>query len=86
MAMLYDIYCSVCGKEIIDYWKEDSLFPECCGKEMRPLIRCKSFELKYNSKTDMCTWGDQGYSSSMYWKAVKEARERGENVKGATEN
>lgn len=89
MPMLFDFYCPKCDYEYEDYWLyngED--FPNCphCHTEMRNAIRCKSFELKYNPKTDMCSWADQGYSSSMYWSEVKKARDRGEKVKGALEN
>jgi hypothetical protein len=40
-----------------------------------------NYKLIYNNKTDMCSWGIDGYASSQYWKNIKEARERGEDVK-----
>jgi hypothetical protein len=88
MAMLYDLFCTECGTELIDVWiDKDEGFPKCkkCNIIMEPAICCKSFELKYNPQVDSCSWGDQGYSSSMYWDAVKKARDNGEKVKGANE-
>lgn len=88
MAMLYDLFCPCCGTEVVDFWKtSDEDFPKCktCDSVMEPAIRCKSFELKYDPQKDSCTWANQGYSSSMYWSKVKEARDRGEKVKGANE-
>jgi reverse gyrase len=87
MAMLYDLFCPNCGDEIEDVWIENGNFPICekCGMVMTAAIRCKSFELKYDPKKDCCSWGNEGYSSSMYWSKVKEARDRGEKVKGANE-
>jgi hypothetical protein len=87
MAKLYDLYCPNCETEYIDEWVYDNNFRDCavCGCKTKPAIRCRSFELKYNPKTDMCSWADQGYSSSMYWSEVKKARDRGEKVKGANE-
>jgi len=30
-----------------------------------------SFELKYNNRTDICSWGGDGYASSQYWNKIK---------------
>lgn len=53
--------------------------PEC-GKQMTKKPDFGSFELKYNNKTDMCDWSGE---TSQYWRAFKEAKGRGENVKPA---
>jgi hypothetical protein len=45
-----------------------------------------NFKLIYNNKKDVCAWSDNNYETSQYWSKVKEARERGENVKGLEEN
>jgi len=34
----------------------------------------------------MCSWGNEGYSSSHYWDAYRAARARGEDVKPAGED
>jgi putative FmdB family regulatory protein len=49
-----------------------------CGGNMRRLISLCQFKLEYNNKTDICDW--QG-NTSQYWKAYKDAKARGEDVK-----
>ena len=83
---LYDMYCKKCDNE-----EKDVLLPvgdiyeyschECGNWKMNKICSCKSFKLVYNNKTDICAWGNENYESSQYWKLIKEAREKGENVK-----
>lgn len=84
---LVDVICWDC--KIL---KEDERIPygeqsktECpeCGKLMTKKVDFGSFELKYNNKTDMCDWTGE---TSQYWRAFKEAKARGENVKPADED
>jgi putative FmdB family regulatory protein len=84
---LYDYKCE-CGfiEEKLEFGEEIEQPHPCpkCGKEMERLSPKKvSFKLKYNNKTDMCSWGNEGYDSSRYWDEYKKAKERGEDVKPA---
>jgi len=84
---IYDVYCSKCGN-VEEQWLKMDEEPKRCP-------RCNSltkkmpggyFKLVYNNKKDICTWGNEGYASSQYWRAVREARDRGEKVKGFGED
>jgi putative FmdB family regulatory protein len=85
---IYDVKCTECGLIAEDVWlkmdEDPNICPEC-GTKMCKLCG-GHFKLVYNNQRDICGWADSGYASSMYWKAVKDARGRGEKVKGATEN
>lgn len=85
---VYDLYCEKCGKELFNkiLKVEEELYCEECGEKMKRYCNCRTFRLKYNNKTDICSWGDQGYNTSQYWRKVKEKREQGEKVKGFHEN
>jgi len=41
------------------------------GKLKRMMPGQISFELKYNNRTDICSWGGDGYASSQYWNKIK---------------
>jgi putative FmdB family regulatory protein len=86
---MYDYQCDKCKmvKEIIVSYEDDimTVCDTCGGVMMRLFPTGQSFKLVYNNQTDMCSWGDDGYASSCYWNEVKEARARGEKVKGAHE-
>ena len=86
MLQLNDFECPTCGvlKELyIDHTEK----PVCdkCNTTMIKLFNNMRFELKYNPKTDVCAWGNEGYAASQYWRDVKKAREDGHKVKGANE-
>jgi len=87
MSPIYDAECIECGKIEEDLWlKMDEEPTECsCGGKRKKHVGGR-FKLVYNNKKDLCTWGDDGYSSSQYWRLVKEARDRGEKVKGINED
>lgn len=79
---IYDVYCEKCGNEYEVLQKVDDKCEKCkCGSWLKRKCNCASFRLIYNNKTDMCSWGDDGYSTSQYWSAVKEQREKGKDVK-----
>ncbi|MFA5026034.1 MAG: zinc ribbon domain-containing protein [Candidatus Shapirobacteria bacterium] len=86
---LFDLCCTKCGEEIEDKWlgcDEDPGVCEFCEGKLTK-VPGGHFKLVYNNKTDMCSWGNEGYASSQYWKAVKEARDNGNrNVKGINED
>jgi hypothetical protein len=82
-----DIVCNDCRiikQDVRLAYKEE---PEdvcpVCAKQMTKKPDFGSFELKYNNKTDMCDWAGE---TSQYWKAMNEAKGRGENVKPADED
>lgn len=89
--MLYDYQCAKCEKvtELFVTRKESEnpIYCPFCSVPMERLFPMKgSFKLVYNNKTDSCGWSCDNYESSQYWKAYKEAKERGENVKPADAN
>lgn len=86
MIILYDTECKKCGN-IEEQYIENGSFLPCskCGGEIRRIFSKFNFKLIYNNKTDVCAWGDNNYETSQYWSKVKEARERGEKVKGVGE-
>jgi hypothetical protein len=46
-----------------------------------------NFKLVYNNKTDMVSWGAEGYARSQYWDAVKKQKEEeGKITMPVTEN
>jgi len=68
---LYDIKCIKCNKIEEDVFLGMSEDPQpCtqCGEDRERLCNCKSFKLVYNNKTDICSWGNEGYSSSQYYR------------------
>jgi hypothetical protein len=87
---LFEYRCNLCNNvdERLEFGTEmeaDHYCSLCEGLASRIVSQCK-FELKYNNKTDMCSWGSEGYASSHYWDEYKAARARGENVKPAGED
>ena len=65
---LYDIICNTCEKVEEMMLMVNDEIPECpdCRSKRERLCNCSHFKLVYNNKTDICSWGDQGYSSSQY--------------------
>lgn len=86
---LLDLVCTKCGHDVIDVWlkaDEDPGQCEVCKGELRR-VPGGHFKLLYDNKKDSCSWGNEGYASSQYWKVVKEARDNGvRNVKGINED
>lgn len=86
---IYTFECEACGNhdEIILSMSDNSVqkCTKCNGDLTRTFPNKCSFKLKYNPKTDMVSWGNEGYASSMYWSDVKQARFEGKKVKGANE-
>jgi len=81
---LFEYKCKVCNNidEKLEFGKEmeQDHFCSKCGKPSERIVSLPKFKLEYNPKRDICDW--QG-NTSMYWKDVKAARERGEDVKPA---
>ena len=77
---LYRLECENCGyveDDVICSFnsiKEKSC--EKCGKKhLKNIGFCTSFELKYNPKTDLCSWGFDNYNSSRYYDGVNQKNE-----------
>ena len=72
MAVCFDVFCPEC-----DFIKEDVMLntdespPLCpkCETQMKKMMGTTSFELKYDSRKDMCDWNG---NSSRYWNDIKE--------------
>ena len=87
---LHDYECNECGSidERLEFGKEMDKEHYCskCNRLMSRIVSLCKFKLVYNNKTDTCSWGNEGYASSQYWREYKKARERGEDVKPAGED
>jgi putative FmdB family regulatory protein len=77
---IFDVYCESCD-DTEEVWLKsgDKNPPKCdkCGSARKKLIGSKSFELKYNPKTDICSWGSENYATTQRYryankKSVKE--------------
>lgn len=83
---IYDLYCKKCDHITEDYFcKPEDPLPNChlCGGKTARICNCRSFKLLYDPKKDSCTWGNEGYKESQYWKEYKKAKAEGRNVKPA---
>ncbi len=81
---IYDLFCPSCGAVQDDViLKIDEISPTCdvCDASMARVCNCHSFELKYNNKTDLCGWSNDGYASSQYWNEYKKQKSEGKNVR-----
>jgi len=70
---VYDLRCKTCNdieERILGI--EDEI-PKCekCGSKRERMCNCTHFELKYNSKTDMCSWGNEGYATTQRYRHVR---------------
>lgn len=74
MLKVFDTYC-VCGYEE-EVFCEDGNFGICpkCGKDLMRNFSTFNFELKYDPKKDKVAWGNSGYETSQYWKAIREEK------------
>lgn len=79
---IFDLICNTCLiiKEDVTLKSGEQPTLECpeCGKVMQKKPDFGSFELKYNNKTDICDWAG---NTSQYYKAYKDAKALGQNVK-----
>jgi len=78
MAM-YDYFCDRCQGYIERIVKDIDEVIECpvCEKVMkREFPNTMNFKLIFNNKTDMVSWGSEGYTRSRYWDDVKKQREK----------
>jgi len=73
--MLIDAICDKCGilyeNKII--FNDENVICTDCGTTCRVLPNFNSsFRLKYDNKTDICSWGAENYASSQYYSKQKE--------------
>lgn len=89
MLKLFDFVCKSCGKEFELLYDNSTETPKCeCGSEdlETSFLNFKlNYKLLYNPKTDKVGWANDGYATSQYWRAMDEARGRGEDVIPADE-
>jgi len=87
---LFEYECAECGNidERLEFGSEMEQDHYCskCGKTSDRIVSKNHFKLIYNNKTDLCSWGYDGYASSQYWRDYKAAKARGEDVKPAGED
>lgn len=88
---LNDYTCGDCGvisERIVKYEDEDKQECPRCKRIMTKLFpNTMNFKLVYNNKTDMVSWGAEGYARSQYWDAVKKQKEEeGKITMPVTEN
>ncbi len=79
---LYEYICEACEhkEERLEFGEEinrEHICPQC-GRKMDRIVSLCKFKLEYNNKTDLCDW--QG-NTSQYWRAYKEAKSEGKDVK-----
>ncbi len=87
---IYDFKCE-CGVLSERIVKQDDINnQECprCGKIMEQQFpNTMNFKLVFNNKTDMVSWGNEGYARSKYWDAVnKQKEDEGKLFTPVTEN
>jgi putative FmdB family regulatory protein len=83
---IYDVRCEKCEciiEEILGM-DDEPVVCECGGT--RKKMPGGYFKLLYDNKKDCCSWGNEGYASSQYWKKVREQRAEGKAVKGCNED
>lgn len=84
---IFDIVCNGCHilKEDVMIRAGKDVTTECpeCGELMEKKPAFGSFELKYDNKKDICDWDG---NTSQYYRAFKEAKDRGEDVKPGDED
>ena len=79
MLKYFDVQCSGCS-EIKEVLLDDGdPMPVCdeCGSEMKRIFTSFNFKLIFNNKKDLCSWGDNNYETSQYYRKVNEARAQG---------
>ena len=87
MLRIYDFECNKCKERFEDMLEDLDELPVCpiCSSEVKKIFTTMNFKLVYNPAVDRCTWADDGYKESQYWKDYKAAKARGEDVMPATE-
>lgn len=82
MSPLFDLICPTCyiieEDVMLKIGEQPTLECPECGRIMNKKPDIGSFELKYNNKTDICDWAG---NTSQYWRAYKEAKSQGKDVK-----
>ena len=82
----YTCECGVISERIVRWEDEDKQECPRCKKIMTKQFP-NTFKLVYNNKTDMVSWGAEGYARSQYWDAVKKQKEEeGKITMPVTEN
>jgi putative FmdB family regulatory protein len=80
----YICECGVISERIVKYEDEDK---QECPRCKKIMTKQMNFKLVYNNKTDMVSWGAEGYARSQYWDAVKKQKEEeGKITMPVTEN
>ncbi len=72
---IFDLKCKNC-----EDLEEDVILgineriPDCpsCGDKRVKLCNCSHFKLVYDNKTDICSWGNEGYATSQYHRHTKQ--------------
>jgi len=87
---LYQYKCTNCDFDIekLEFGKEidnEHLCPDCGSSMTRLFPNTMKFKLKFNPKTDLVSWGNEGYQRSHYWDEVKKQRAEGKDVKPSNE-
>lgn len=75
MIKVYDVRCPECGFKD-EVYCEDKNFGNCpmCAGKLEQVFSKFNFKLEYNPKTDVCSWGNDNYNTSQYWKDVKQEK------------
>lgn len=87
---IFDYFCE-CGERNELIVRRDEIdkqkCPNCGALMIRQFPDTFNFKLVYNNKTDMCSWGHEGYATSKYWDDVKKQKEKeGKITMPVTEN
>lgn len=72
--ILVDLYCPMCDEVFIDKMvntrdEDHGECPSCGQSDLKRVIGCHSFELKYDPRKDKTDWHG---NTSRYWNDVKE--------------
>ena len=92
MLKIFEYQCNDCKQIMEDFIDTNEVneeyTPKCiaCSGETQRIVSRTTFKLTYDPRVDTVGWAYDGYATSQYWKDVKAARERGEDVVPATEN
>jgi predicted nucleic acid-binding Zn ribbon protein len=76
---MYEYYCNRCKgyiEKIVKNMHEEVKCPVCEKIMKREFPNTMNFKLVYNNKTDMVSWGNEGYARSRYWDDVNRQREK----------
>ena len=88
MYKSYDVQCEDCGNIFEIFIGDNEEMPNCTncnGENLNRVFNTFNFKLLYDNKRHICGWKYNNYETSQYYRKVKEARARGENVKAPDE-